>query len=107
MIEDFDRAFKIVAELRSIPQDDDTKDDHEHRLWWETRCGDITWPLCLFVFDTAVVHGTAAAGRLLYEAADLTPNRKDRCATYLALRTERFPAPPLPLFKLALAADVS
>lgn len=66
------------------------KDIYALEYWHQTRCGDLTWPLCLFVFDAAVNQGAGAATDMLGEAVKATPDRKDRCATFMALRALRY-----------------
>jgi len=73
--------------------------------WNVPRCDDWAWPLCAYVFDTAVLQGPTTAIRLLQKAAGLSQtgilprnqvvaiqrrDQRELCGMFLADRALRF-----------------
>lgn len=49
----------------------DAKDIYRRDYWDVCKCDYLPWPLCLFVFDSAVNQGVGAAVRMLQRALDV------------------------------------
>lgn len=74
------------------------------RYWQAAHCDELPWPLCLYVFDSAVNQGVGAATRMLQAALDTvqdgiigqTTKRLARESTawhwsrFMALRAQRY-----------------
>ena len=66
---------KFGISKRSYPELDisaltrkQAKDIYYNDYWKPTKCDFLDWPMCLFVFDSAVNQGTNAATRMMQKA---------------------------------------
>jgi lysozyme family protein len=52
------------------PSIDQAKSVYREQYWNQVKGDDLPWPLCLFVFDSAVNQGVSAAIRMMQRALD-------------------------------------
>lgn len=65
------RSFGYTGEMRELPLEK-AKEIYEKGYWGPAGCAQLPWPMCLYVFDSAVNQGVDPAKRMLQEALKVT-----------------------------------